>query len=68
VTSTTIDVRREWCEYCGLPIPLAGLRFISFGTFVACADQEACTGRLDRSIERMKAVSPEFRALCAWED
>lgn len=59
-----LDVLREPCQLCHVPVPLAELRFCRSGGF-ACADMSACGDRIERWIAHLKATSVRFRALCA---
>lgn len=61
----TIDVLRETCQQCGLPVSLADLMFCPCGCGLICANREACGGRTERRIAWLKATSAKFRALCA---
>jgi hypothetical protein len=64
--STAIDVLREPCQNCHLPVWLGDLMFAPYSGGLICADREACAGRIDRHIAWLKATSARFRALCAW--
>lgn len=64
MSTAAIDVLREPCQLCHLPVPLAGLRFCRSGGF-ACADREACGSRIERWIAHLKVTSARFRALCS---
>ena len=65
MTATAIDVLREPCQCCGLPMSLADLMFCRCGCGLVCYDKAACGGRIERRIARLKATSVKFRALCA---
>ncbi len=65
MTETALDVQREPCQWCGLPISLADLKFCRCGCGLVCADTETCGGRIERRIAWLKATSAKFRALCA---
>ena len=62
---SAIDVLREPCQCCGLPVPLADLMFCRYGPGLKCADRETCGGRIERRIAWLTATSAKFRALCA---
>lgn len=66
MTTTAIDVQREPCQNCHIPVPLAGLMFCRCGCGLICYDREACGGRIGRHIAWLKATSARFRALCAF--
>ena len=65
MTGTAIDVLRESCQWCGLPVSLGDLMFCRCGCGLVCYDKAACGERIGRRIERLKATSVKFRALCA---
>ena len=60
---TVLDVLREPCQWCGLPVPLGDLMFCRCGCGLVCADKDACGGRIERRITWLKATSAKFRAL-----
>ena len=61
----TLDVLRESCQCCGVPVPLADLMFCRCGCGLVCYDKAACGRRIERRIAWLKAADAKFRALCA---